>query len=120
MEEPDAVGDVVFAGVGCGDCEGFGGDVEGGDRGLGKMGGEGDCDGSGAGADVGDLQRLVCGQEFQDGFDEVLGFGARDEDGGGDFQCETVELLLAGDVLDGFVAQAAGDVVFVEGALVGR
>ena len=86
MEEPDAAGYVVFASVGCGDGEGFGGDVEGGDRGVGKMGGEGDRDGAGAGADVGDLQRLVCGQEFQDGFDEMLGLGARDEDGGGDVE----------------------------------
>ena len=31
LEEPDAVGDVVFAGVGCGDVEGLRGDVEGGD-----------------------------------------------------------------------------------------
>ncbi len=81
------------------------------------MGREGDRDGSGAGADIGDLQRLVCGQEFEDGFDEVFGFGARDEDGGRDFQGEAVELLLAGDVLDGFVAQTAGDVFFVEGVL---
>src|SRR5258708_21953096 len=49
----------------------------------------------------------------------MLGFGARDEDGGADFQCEAVELLLAGDVLDGLVVQAAGDAVFVRGALAG-
>ncbi len=49
----------------------------------------------------------------------MFGFGARDEDGGSDFQYETVELLLAGDVLDGFVAQAARDAVFVGGALAG-
>ncbi len=51
----------------------------------------------------------------EDGFYEMLGFGARDEDGGGDFEGEAVELLLAGDVLDGFVFQAAGDVGFVKG-----
>ena len=86
---------------------------------LGEVAGEGDGDGSGAGADVDDLQRLVCGQEFQDGFDEVLGLGARDEDGRGDVEGEAVELLLAGDVLDGFVVQAAGDVVFVAALLAG-
>src|SRR3981189_598914 len=83
------------------------------------MGGKGDRDGAGAGTDVDDLQGLVCGQEFEDGFDEVFGFGARDEDGGSDFECEAVELLLPGDVLDGFVAQTAGDAVFVCSALVG-
>ena len=35
----------------------------------------------------------------------MLGLGAGDEDGGGDVEGEAVELLLAGDVLDGFVAR---------------
>jgi len=43
----------VFAGVACGDGEGFGGEVEGGDLGEGKMNGKCDGDGAGAGADVG-------------------------------------------------------------------
>ena len=48
------------------------------------------------------------GIEFgEDGFDEVFGFGAGNEDGGGDVEREAVELLLAGDVLDGFVGEAA-------------
>ncbi len=55
------LGYVVLAGVCCGDCKRVGGDVECGDRGLGKMDGESDGDGSGAGADVGDLEGLVCG-----------------------------------------------------------
>ena len=45
----------------------------------------------------------------------MLGLGARDEDGRGDVETEAVELLLASDVLDGLVAQAAGDVGLVEG-----
>src|SRR5882757_2717071 len=49
----------------------------------------------------------------------MLCFGARDEDGGRDFQGEAVELLLAGDVLDGLVVQTAADAVFVRGALTG-
>jgi hypothetical protein len=118
LEKLDAAGDCVFAGVGCGDGEGFRGDVEGGDLGIGKVNGESDRDGSGAGADVGDLQRLVCRQELQDGFDEVLGLRARDEDGRGDVESEAIELLLACDVLDGLVAESAGDAAFVEGLLV--
>ena len=43
----------------------------------------------------------------------MLGLGAGDEDGGRDVEGEAVELLLAGDVLDGLVGEAAldGDVV---------
>jgi len=48
----------------------------------------------------------------------VLGFGARDEDGRRDLEGETIELLLAGDVLDGFVGEAAEDEVVVAGLLV--
>jgi hypothetical protein len=53
-KEADAVGQIVLAGVGLSDEEGFGRKIEGGDFGLGKMGGESQGDGSGAGADVGD------------------------------------------------------------------
>lgn len=114
------MGQVVLADVGFGDVEGFGGEVEGGDLGLGEMNGERDGDGSGAGADIGDADGVVGeGLEVgQDGFDEVLGFGARDEDGGSDLEIEAVELLVAGDVLDGFVEEATGDGVCV-GALLG-
>ena len=48
----------------------------------------------------------------------MLGFGAGDEDGGSDVEGERVKLLLAGDVLDGFVGEAAGDEGFVGGGLV--
>ena len=103
------MGYVVGFGVGWAMCEGFGGDVEGGDVGLGEVDGEGDGDGSRAGAYVGDAERVVVGETVEDGFDEVLGLGAGDEDGGGDVEGEAVELLLAGDVLDGFVGEAAVD-----------
>ena len=53
----------------------------------------------------------------QDSFDEVLGFGPGDEDGGGDVQGEAVELLLAGEVLDGLVGEAAKDEAVVGGVL---
>ena len=51
----------MLEGVGCGDGEGFRGDVEGGDLRVRKVDGQSDRDGSGAGADVGDLQRSFCG-----------------------------------------------------------
>jgi hypothetical protein len=116
-KEVDAVGHVVFAGVGGGDGEGFGGDVEGGDLSVGKVDGEGDRDGSGASADVYYLQRDVFWQTGEDGFDEVLGLGAWDQDGGSDVEEEAVELLLAGDVLDGLVLQAASDAGLITGLL---
>jgi len=49
------------------------------------------------------------GSPGEDGFDEVFGFGAGDEDVWGDAEGEAVELLLAGEVLEGFVGGAAGD-----------
>ena len=55
----------------------------------------------------------------EDGFDEEFGFGAGDEDGGGDVEGQAVEFLLAGDVLDGFVGEAAGDEAFEGGSLLG-
>jgi len=53
----------------------------------------------------------------EDGFDEMLGLRARDEDGGGDAEVEAVELLVAGDVLDGLVEEAASEALLVEGLL---
>jgi len=83
------------------------------------MEGECDGDGSGAGADVDEGLGLVVGETREDGFDEVFGLGARDEDGGSDVEGEAVELLVADDVLDGFEGEAAGDGGFVTGGLVG-
>jgi hypothetical protein len=120
VEEADAVGEVVGAGIFAGYGEGFGGDVEGGDAGMGEMCGEGQRNGSGAGADVEDLERLVVRDAVQDGFDEVLGLGSRDEGRGGDFEVEAEELLLAGDVLERLVAEAAVEERLVGGALLGR
>ena len=117
MKEFDAVVYFVFARVGCGDGKGFGGDVEGGDVGLGKADGESDCDGSGACADVGDLVGRVRLKVFQDCFDEVFGLRAWDEYRGRDLEEKSVELLLASDVLDGFVEQAAMEVFLIQGFL---
>ena len=88
--------------------------------GPGEVGGDGDGDCAGACADVGDMECAfvvkACGPE-EDGFDEVFGFGAGDEDRGCDAEGEAVELLLAGDVLERLVRGAAGDkgVVLREG-----
>jgi len=58
---------------------------------------------------------FAAGAEFAEGeavegdFDEVFGFGAGDEDVGGDFEFEAPEFLLAGEVLGWFTVRAAGD-----------
>ena len=130
-------------GVFAGDGERGGRDVGGRDVRVRQMVRERDGDGAGAGADVEDAEgsvtkkqipplrlrfrRRSCGMTTQivlrsrqfgeDGFDEVLRLGTRDEDGGSDAEGESVELLLAGDVLDWFVGQAACDGGFVRGLL---
>ena len=120
-KEADTMGQIVLAGVGFRNVEGFGREIEGGDFGLGEVRSKGDRDGSGAGAYVCDAEGLV-GERLEvgeDGFDEVLGLGARDEDGGSDAEVEAVELLVAGDVLDGLVEEAASYGRFVGGLLRG-
>jgi hypothetical protein len=126
LEEVDAGVDGVGLGVGLGDGEGFGGEVDGGDGGVGEIGGEGEGDGSGAGAEVEDAEgaggvffRAAGLKVLQDGFDEVLGLGAGDENGGRDAEREAEEFLMSGDVLDGLVAEAPGDGFEVEGELGG-
>lgn len=67
-----------------------------------ERGGEGDGDGAGTGADVRDAEVRVglLPSEVEDGLDEMLGLGARDEDVGRDAECEAEELLGAGEVLE--------------------
>ncbi len=76
----------LCVGVCTGNAQGFHRDIHRVDFGLRKVLGERDGDGSGAGADTsGNAVRLRWdGYAGQDGFDEKLGFGARDEDCGGD------------------------------------
>ena len=64
LEEEDAVGYVVFAGIGGCYGERVERDVESGDRGVGKVRGESDRDGAGAGAYVNELQRSVRWKKF--------------------------------------------------------
>lgn len=82
--------------------------------------GERDGDGSGAGADVGNGDGRVVWDALECGFDEVFGFRAGDENVGRDAEREAVELLLAGDVLDGLVLGAATEPLLIDGALFGR
>ncbi len=70
--------------------------------------------GAGAGADVEDPMRRGGVEVAEDRFDEVFGLGAGDEDGGCYAEREAVELLLAGDVLEGLAGEAALDQVVVE------
>ena len=111
FEEADAGVETEAAGVVAGDGEGGRGDVDGSEVGVLEDGGERDGDRAGAGADVGDVKmRVGLGAgEVEDGFDEMLGFGAWDEDFGGDAEGEAEELLRAGEVLERMLRGAAGD-----------
>ena len=55
------------------------------------------------------MTEFVDGQAIESDFDEVFGFGAGDEDVGGDFEFEAPEFLLAGEVLRGFACGAAAE-----------
>lgn len=57
---------------------------------------------------------------IQHGFYHVLGFGARDEDGGGDDEVHTPEFLMAGNVLRGDTTGALVQSGLVAGGFVGR
>ena len=80
--------------------------------------GERDGDGSGAGADVENLELRGGVELAENGFDEEFRFGAGNEDGRRDMERERIELLLAGNVLDGLVGEAAKDEALVVGLLV--
>jgi hypothetical protein len=108
LYERDAVGEVEGCGVFAGNVEGGGGDVDGRDFRGGQMRGERERDGARAGANVENAQCVgLCGGPGDGGFDEVFGFGARDEGVWRDAEGQAVELLLAGEVLQGFVRGAA-------------
>jgi hypothetical protein len=79
--------------------------------------GQGDGDGSRAGADVEELEGRGGIELGQGGLDEVLRLRPRDQDGGGNVEGERIELLLASDVLDGLVGEAAEDEAVVLGLL---
>ncbi len=62
-----------------GDGQGLGGDVDGGNLGLGEFEGEGNGQDAGAGAYIEDAKAVFVRKLVQHGFDEVFGLGARDE-----------------------------------------
>ncbi len=116
LEEGDAVGEAEAGGVLLGDGERGGVEIGCSEAGGGEFGGEGERDGAGAGTDVENVGLAVgcaggglCGDPVEDGLYEELGFGAGDESVAGDAEVEAVELLLAGEVLDGLLGDAAGD-----------
>lgn len=84
---------------------------------AGKMCAESDGNRASAGADIEDFYRCgLVGDGIEDGFDEELGFGARDERVWRDAQGEAEEFLLAGEVLERFMSGAASG----EGAELGE
>lgn len=82
--------------------------------------GERNGDRSGSRAYVDDLKRRIAIEPSEDSFDEVLGLRPRDEDCRRYAESETVELLFAGDVLDGLIGKAALDEVIVGILFIGR
>lgn len=87
----------------------LGGEVDGGDLGQGKMSGQSQRDGSCPCANVENTYSPVGGQSLKNCLDQVLGLRPRNERGRGDFELEAEELLLAGNVLDRLVVEAAAD-----------
>src|ERR1700674_4587328 len=121
FEEMDATGDGMAFGVALGDGYGCGGNVGRINCGAGQILRESDGNAGGAGADVGDLQAFAgerlfaAGAAFADGepvegdFDDVLGFGAGNQDVGCYFKLEAPKFLFAGEMLRRLASFAAGD-----------
>jgi hypothetical protein len=110
LERGDSAGDVVARGVAARDFERAGGDVRRHNFSLRQLARQRHGDASRAGADVGDAQRGVAAlraQALKRGFDQVLGFRARDQDAGIHLEREAPELLHAGQVLHGDAGGAA-------------
>src|SRR5260370_26280568 len=119
FKQTDASGDGMTGGVALRDGEGGARNIGGVDRCTGQLLRERDRDAAGAGADVGDLQAFAgeslfaAGAEFADresverDFDDVLGFGAGNQDVGCDFKFESPEFLFAREMLRRFTIRAA-------------
>src|SRR5260370_27297350 len=119
FKQTDASGDGMTGGVALRNGEGGARNVGGVDRCTGQVFRERDGDAAGAGADVGDLQAFAgeslfaAGAEFADresverDFDDVLGFGAGNQDVGWDFKFESPEFLFSGEMLPRFTLRAA-------------
>ena len=113
--------DAVAGGVAASDFEGRCGNIGGKKLGVRQFVRESHGEAAGAGADVGDAQRragrsglesdfdAARAQAFERDFDDVFGFRARNQDGRGDFEFESPEFLLAGEVLRRLAGGAASD-----------
>ena len=106
---------------------------------VGKFLGQGQGNTAGACADVGDaksdfgpwpsdrrqwnsrrgLRSAVCGLQFEHGFDDVLGLGARDQHGWRDYEVHAPEFLMSRDVLCGNAASALGKSGIIAAGLFG-
>jgi len=106
-------------GVGFGNFQRGGRVVGGVDFGLREFFCQGEGDRAGAGADIGNFRRFERLGKRKDGFDEVLGFGTRNEDGRRDDEVKSPELLMAGDVLCGHALGALGEGFVVAGVFLG-
>ncbi len=111
--------ELMAGGIGASNFERGGGDVGGMDFRLGQFFGKRECDATGACADVANF-RKAGGQEcplhtsqLQDGFDYVLGFGARYEDRGTDDEVHAPKFLMAGNILRGNAACTLGECGFI-------
>lgn len=97
----DAVEQAEFCRVGAGDVQGFRGQIEGLDLGLGMHGREVQGEASGAGAQVGDAGVGEIGEDLLGKQGELLGFRAWHEDMSGDLEGEFEEGCGAEQVLEG-------------------
>jgi hypothetical protein len=107
----DAVEQAEVGRVGAGDVEGFRGQVEGVDVGVGMRGREMEGEASGAGAEVGDAGVWDIGDEFPGEEGELFGFRARYEDMPGDLEGQMEEGRGADEMLEGDASGALLDEV---------
>jgi hypothetical protein len=98
LHELDAIGDVMTPGVAGGDGQRGGRDVDGNNPRVREFSCQRDGEAAAAGADVDEAPRAIAIEAaVADRLDDELGFGARDEDRGGDLEVERPEFLAAGD-----------------------
>ena len=117
----DAVGDGITGGVALRNGEGGARNIGGVNRCAGQFLCKRYGDAAGAGTDIGDLQAFAgaslfaAGAVFADGqavesnFDDVLGFGAGNQDVRRYFKLEAPEFLFAAEMLGWLAGSAAGD-----------
>ena len=118
--EGDAAIETEARGIGARDFQRVGGNFRGVNFGLRQLGGERQRNTAGAGADVDDSWLRDVQANLEHGFDQVLGFRARDQDSRADDEVQSPEFLVAGDVLRGNAASALLEGFVVASLFVGR